>query len=48
MTKHTFSNKTRYAILKISGFRVRMTTPQGQKTIQNRRKKGRKKLALRQ
>nr|YP_009495869.1 ribosomal protein L34 [Plagiogramma staurophorum]AWT38308.1 ribosomal protein L34 [Plagiogramma staurophorum] len=46
MTKRTFSSKTRYSILKLSGFRARMATPQGQKTIQNRRKKGRKKLTL--
>jgi ribosomal protein L34 len=47
MTKHTLSNKTRYSILKLSGFRARMATHQGQKTIRNRRKKGRKKLTLR-
>jgi len=47
MTKHTLSNKSRYSILKISGFRARMSTPQGRKTIRNRRKKGRKNLAIR-
>ena len=46
MTKRTLSNKTRYSILKLSGFRARMATTQGQKTIKNRRKKGRKKLAV--
>lgn len=46
MTKRTLSNKTRYSILKLSGFRARMATAQGQKTIKNRRKKGRKKLAI--
>ena len=46
MTKRTLSNKTRYSILKLSGFRTRMSTTQGQKTIKNRRKKGRKKLAI--
>ena len=46
MTKRTLSNKTRYSILKLSGFRTRMATPQGQKTIKNRRRKGRKKLAI--
>jgi ribosomal protein L34 len=46
MTKRTLSNKTRYSILKLSGFRTRMSTTQGQKTIRNRRKKGRKNLAL--
>ena len=46
MTKHTLSNKSRYSILKLSGFRARMTTPEGRKTIRNRRKKGRKRLTL--
>jgi len=39
MTKRTLSNKSRYSVLKISGFRARMATPQGRKTIRNRRKK---------
>ena len=47
MTKHTLSNKGRYSILKVSGFRARMLTPQGQKIIRNRRKKGRKNLTIR-
>jgi ribosomal protein L34 len=47
MTKHTLSNKGGYSVLKVSGFRARMATPQGRKTIRNRRKKGRKNLALR-
>ena len=47
MSKHTLSNKSRYSILKLSGFRARMKTSQGRKTIRNRRKKGRKVLALR-
>ena len=47
MTKRTLSNKTRYSILRVSGFRARMATPQGRKTIKNRRKKGRKTLAIR-
>jgi len=46
MTKRTLSNKTRSSILKLSGFRARMATPQGRKTIQKRRKKGRRKLAI--
>lgn len=46
MTKHTLSNKSRYSILKLSGFRTRMSTPQGRKTIRNRRKKGRKNLTI--
>jgi ribosomal protein L34 len=46
MTKRTLSNKTCYSILRLSGFRARMATSQGRKTIKNRRKKGRKKLAI--
>ena len=45
MAKRTLSNKGRYSVLKVSGFRARMSTPQGRKTIRNRRKKGRKVLA---
>ncbi len=47
MSKHTLSNKSRYSVLKLSGFRARMSTSQGRKTIRNRRKKGRKTLAIR-
>ncbi len=47
MSKKTLSNKSRYSILKLSGFRARMSTPQGRQTIRNRRKKGRKTLAIR-
>ena len=46
MTKRTLSNKSRYSVLKVSGFRSRMTTPEGRKTIRNRRKKGRKNLTI--
>ena len=46
MAKRTLSNKSRYSVLKVSGFRARMATPQGRKTIKNRRKKGRKLLAI--
>jgi len=47
MSKKTLSNKSRYSIVKLSGFRARMSTPKGRKTLKNRRKKGRKNLALR-
>lgn len=47
MAKRTLSNKGRYSVLKVSGFRARMSTPQGRKTIRNRRKKDRKVLAIR-
>lgn len=46
MTKRTLSNKSRYSILKLSGFRTRMATTQGRKTIKSRRRKGRKRLAI--
>lgn len=46
MTKHTLSNKTRYSILKVSGFKARMSTPQGRTIIRNRRKKGRNNLTI--
>jgi ribosomal protein L34 len=47
MTKHTLSNKGRHSVLKVSGFRARMATPEGRNTIRRRRKKGRKILAIR-
>jgi large subunit ribosomal protein L34 len=46
MTKRTLSNKSRISVLRVSGFRARMATPNGRKTIKNRRQKGRKKIAL--
>nr|QUS63776.1 ribosomal protein L34 [Haslea silbo]QUS63979.1 ribosomal protein L34 [Haslea silbo] len=46
MSKRTLSNKGRYSVLKVSGFRARMATPQGRNVIRNRRKKGRKILAI--
>jgi len=47
MAKQTLSNKGRYSVLKVSGFRARMSTPQGRQILKNRRKKGRKTLAIR-
>lgn len=46
MSKRTLSNKSRYSILRLSGFRARMATSQGRKTISNRRKRRRKILAI--
>jgi ribosomal protein L34 len=46
MTKRTLSNKSRYSVLKVSGFRARMSTPQGRNTIRNRRKEA-ENLAIR-
>lgn len=46
MTKRTLSNKSRLSVLKVSGFRARMSKAPGKKIIKNRRKKGRKNLAI--
>ena len=46
MSKRTLSNKSRSSILRLSGFRARMATTAGRKTLKNRRNKGRKKLAI--
>jgi ribosomal protein L34 len=46
MSKKTLSNKSRYSVLKLSGFRSRMSTAQGRKIIRARRKRGRKTLAI--
>lgn len=47
MAKRTLSNKGRYSVLKVSGFRARMSTPEGRKILRTRRRKGRKTLAIR-
>lgn len=46
MSKRTLSNKTRYSVLRVIGFRARMETPQGRKVICKRRKKKRKNLTV--
>jgi len=46
MSKKTLSNKGRHSVLRVSGFRARMATPEGRKTLRNRRKKGRKSLTI--
>jgi len=46
MSKKTLSNKSRYSVLKLSGFQSRMSTAQGRKIIRARRKRGRKTLAI--
>ena len=46
MTKQTLSNKSRISIVRFLGFRAKMATVNGKKTIKNRRKKKRKKLTL--
>ena len=46
MAKRTLSNKKRYSIFKLSGFRTRMTTSKGRRAIKDRRKKGRKLLTI--
>ena len=48
MTKRTLSNKTRISVLKVSGFRARMSNPNGRKIIKNRRRQGRKRLAIKE
>ena len=46
MVKRTLSNKSRYSVKRLSGFRARMSTHHGRKFIRNRRKKGRKNLTI--
>ena len=45
MSKHTL-NGTRRKVVKTSGFRARLATKSGRKILQQRRKKGRKKLTI--
>jgi large subunit ribosomal protein L34 len=45
MSKHT-NNGTKKKAIKVSGFRARMSTKNGKKVIQRRRKKLRWKLSL--
>ena len=45
MAKRTLSNKSRYAVLKVSGFRARMASVTGRKIIAARRRRGRKTLS---
>lgn len=46
MSKKTLSNKSRYSILRLSGFRARMSSSEGRKILRKRRRKGRKILTL--
>jgi ribosomal protein L34 len=46
MIKRTLSNKTKVSILKLSGFRHRMSCPSGRKILSNRRKKNRYKISF--
>lgn len=46
MTKRTLSNKSRFSILKLSGFRARMSTASGRVIINRRRKKKRKNITF--
>jgi large subunit ribosomal protein L34 len=45
MSKSTL-NGSRLKAVKVSGFRARLATKNGRKVIKNRRRKGRKKLAI--
>lgn len=45
MSKSTL-NGSRLKAVKVSGFRARLSTKNGRKVLNNRRRKGRKKLAI--
>ena len=45
MSKSTL-NGSRLKAVKVSGFRARLATKNGRKIINNRRRKGRRKLAI--
>ncbi|MBC7439146.1 MAG: 50S ribosomal protein L34 [Flavobacterium sp.] len=45
MSKSTL-NGSRLKAVKVSGFRARLATKNGRKILNNRRRKGRKKLAI--
>jgi large subunit ribosomal protein L34 len=45
MSKNTL-NGSRLKAVKVSGFRARLATKNGRNVINNRRRKGRKKLAI--
>jgi large subunit ribosomal protein L34 len=45
MSKHTLNGR-RKKVIKVSGFRARLSTKSGRKILKNRRRKGRWKLAI--
>ena len=44
--KRTLSNKTNFSVLKISGFRSRMSTVNGKNILNKRRRKSRKNITI--